>query len=257
MSLAAGPAPLYASLESQLGNAPCLVEDTEEMFWLRQLDDYASRVTLGNALAAQYRFKEAVTVYSDAAKIRKDDWLLFCRIGGAKLTLRDFDGAFAAYHESLRLGAPAKDNAFSVGVWHYLQGNYATAAQLFATCLPCKAETAIAAIYWHTLSCYRSGCHPTLLDTYSTLQDVGHHQAYLLAVLVFCGQLSWQQAAAQAEQAPPLDAAILFYGICRHLAFCGKLTESALFLNQALAQKEVWPCISYLAAWADHAKAAM
>ena len=24
----------YASLESQLGNAPCLCEDTEEMFWL-------------------------------------------------------------------------------------------------------------------------------------------------------------------------------------------------------------------------------
>ncbi|MPN42106.1 hypothetical protein SDC9_189662 [bioreactor metagenome] len=171
------------------------------------------------------------------------------------MTLRDFDGAFAAYHESLRLGAPLKDNTFSLGVWHYLQGNYTKAALSFNACLPCESETAIAAVYWHTLSCYRSGCNPNLLDTYSTLRDVGHHQAYLLSVSVFCGNLGWQQAAAQAEQAPPLDAAILFYGIYCHLMFCGKLTESAYFLQQVLAQKEVWPCISYLAAWGDSTKA--
>lgn len=44
----------HASLESQLGNAPCLCEDTEEMFWLRESDDYESRVKLGNLLSGQY-----------------------------------------------------------------------------------------------------------------------------------------------------------------------------------------------------------
>lgn len=33
----------YASLKSQPGREPCLAEDTEEMFWLRESDDYESR----------------------------------------------------------------------------------------------------------------------------------------------------------------------------------------------------------------------
>lgn len=49
----------YASMDSQLGYAECEVEDTEEMFWLRELDDYQSMVSLGNALAGQYRFQDA------------------------------------------------------------------------------------------------------------------------------------------------------------------------------------------------------
>lgn len=38
----------YASMDSQLGYVECEVEDMEEMFWLRELDDYQSMVSLGN-----------------------------------------------------------------------------------------------------------------------------------------------------------------------------------------------------------------
>ena len=33
----------YASLKSQPGREPCLAKDTEEMFWLRESNDYESR----------------------------------------------------------------------------------------------------------------------------------------------------------------------------------------------------------------------
>ena len=44
----------YTTLESQLANAPCLCEDTEEMFWLREAYDL---------LSGQYRFREALNAY--------------------------------------------------------------------------------------------------------------------------------------------------------------------------------------------------
>ena len=93
----------YASLESQLENALCLCEDTEEMFWLRESDDYESQVKLGNLLSGQYRFREALDAYCAAEKIRADDPMLYIRLGGAYLTLRHFDEAKKAYGQSLFL----------------------------------------------------------------------------------------------------------------------------------------------------------
>ena len=65
-----------ASLDSQLGNAPCTVEDTEEMFWLRESDDFQSRVALGNALAGQYRFRDAIAAYRPCGSVMMTGWCI-------------------------------------------------------------------------------------------------------------------------------------------------------------------------------------
>lgn len=242
-----------ASLASQLGSEPCTPTDTEEIFWLRESDDYCSRVALGDALSAQYRFREAVEAYQNALRIRSDDWHLFSRIAGADLTLRRFDDARAEYLRCLSLGADQKSIAYPLGVWHYLQGNYAEAAVHFGECLPCGDETAIAVIYWHTLSCYRAGLVPVLLKNYRQDMKVGHHTAYQLAVSVFCNELPWEQALRQAEQDEnALNAVVALYGLCGYLSSLGKKEESTGCLKQLLTRDSVWPCISYLAAWNDH-----
>ena len=41
-----------ASLKSQLGREPCLAEDTEEMFWLRESDDYESKTARASIVRA-------------------------------------------------------------------------------------------------------------------------------------------------------------------------------------------------------------
>lgn len=244
---------LCASLESQLGGEPCTVEDTEEIFWLRESDDYRSRFALGDALSVQYRFREAVESYRNALRIRSDDWHLFSRIAGADLTLRRFDDAKAEYLRCLSLGADQKSIAYPLGIWNYLQGNYAEAAVHFGECLPCEDETAIAVIYWHTLSCYRAGLFPVLLKDYRQDMKVGHHIAYQLAVSVFCNELPWEQALKQAEQDENvLLAVVALYGLCGYLSFIGKKAESMRCLEQVLKRDSVWPCISYLAAWNDH-----
>lgn len=241
-----------ASLLSQLGEAPCNVEDTEEMFWLREADDYESRFQLGNALARQYRFREAVQAYQKAARVRADDWKLFYSLAGAELTLRHFERATVAYHRCLALGAGEKAVAYPLGIACYLQKQYKSAADYFAQCLPCGDEMKIAVLYWHTLACYRAGEKPELLGGYHADMQVGHHTAYRLAVAVFCGEISWEKALAETKRAPnSLNDAIALYGLCGFLTFCGERAQSKQCRERLLANEEVWPCISYLAAWND------
>ena len=241
-----------APLESQIGSAPSLVEDTEEIFWLRQADDYRSRFSLGNALAAQYRFKEAAAAYENALRIRQDDWKLWYSLGGAYLTIREFKKAMAAYVRCARLGAKEQTVAYPLGVAHYLQHEYSSAAQWFKKALPCGDEMAIAVIYWHTLSAFRAGQEPELLSDYHEGMKVGHHTAYMSAVRVFCGEISRDEGISQTErEKDDLNYVIAVYGICGYLEHIGEKAERAKYMEEVLKRGSIWPCISYLAAWND------
>ncbi|MPM01893.1 hypothetical protein SDC9_48133 [bioreactor metagenome] len=244
----------HASLESQLGNAACTIEDSEEMFWLRESDDYASRVKLGNFLSGQYRFGESAQEYTDAMKIRSDDPMLHIRLAGTYLTLRRFNEAMDEYRRSLSLGMSEKTAAYPMGVWYYLREDYKTAAEWFEKCLPCGDEMAIAVIYWHTLSCYRAGLDASLLQTYHADMKVGHHTAYCLAVSVFAAGILPEDAATQIESnTDNLNYVISMYGLCGYLEHIGKQVDAQEYLQKLLARDSIWPCISYLAAWNDRA----
>ncbi len=242
----------HASLQSQLKSAPCLCEDTEEMFWLRELDDYESRVRLGNLLSGQYRFREAVDAYLAAQRIRADDPMLYLRLGGAYLTLRRFAEAKSAYDACRAYGGKEQAVAYPMGVWHYLRGEYAAAAARFAGVLPCEDALGIAVLYWHALSCMRGDLPDNLLPTYRAEMQVGHHTAYRSAVEVFLGRKTAESAYLAARQDEnDLDAVVALYGVAVYLEQRGE-AEQAREARRALLRREaVWPCISYLAAWND------
>jgi tetratricopeptide (TPR) repeat protein len=241
-----------ASLESQFESSLCEVEDTEEMFWLRQSDDYQSKIALGNALSAQYRFREAAGAFETASYIRKDDPLLYIRLGGAYLTIRDFKAAHDAYMRCLDLGSAEQSVAYPLGVWHYLQGDYRVAAEWFAKCLPCGDELAIAVLYWHSLCCLRLGSQLELLKHYRADMKVGHHAAYETVVSFFAGETDVSAVfdTLKSEQ-DDLNYVIAVYGLYVYLAAKGEKEKSDTLLQGILSRKKVWPCISYLAAWND------
>lgn len=240
----------YASLESQLGDAPCLCEDTEAMFWLRESDDYESKVKLGNLLSGQYRFREALDAYHSAEQIRADDPMLYIRMGGAYLTLRLFHEAKAAYDKSLFLGGKEKTVAYPMGVWYYLQEKYQEAADCFAKVLPCADEMGIAVLYWNALCCMRGNLPDKLLAMYHETMQVGHHKAYQSAVEVFLGKISADEMLQKAEQDQnDLDAVVAMYGIAVYLEHCGRAEDAKKTAESLLLRESVWPCISYLAAW--------
>ncbi|MDE6032196.1 MAG: tetratricopeptide repeat protein [Oscillospiraceae bacterium] len=240
-----------ARIESQLENAPCDVEDTEEMFWLRRADDYQSKLALGNALSAQYRFREAVKEYEAALRIRNDDPALYNRLGGAYLTIRNFGAAYDAYMRCTEHGG-SDLAAYPLGIWHYLREDHRAAAERFEKCLPCGDELAIAVIYWHCLCCLRSDNNLDLLKLYRVDMNVGHHTAYRTAVSLFARETD---AAAVFDildnQRDDLNYVITAYGLYVWLSVNGEKEKSDTLLQNILSKKSVWPCISYLAAWND------
>ncbi len=241
-----------ATLESQLGHAACPAEDTEDMFWLRETDDYGSKVALGNALARQYRFRDAASAYREALEIRDDEPMTWIRLGGAELTLFRFEPAREAFHQCLDRGGGKKSIAYHMGFWHYLRGDYPGAADWFRKCLPCGDEMKIAVIYWHTLSCVRGGQASELLPQYSPEMQVGHHTAYAAAVSVFCGEKNVETVQRQGLEDPEdLNASITLYGLTAWLEGQGRNAEAAALRKQLLKRDSAWPCLSYLAAWHD------
>jgi tetratricopeptide (TPR) repeat protein len=243
---------IKASLESQLEKEPCIIEDTEEMFWLRESDDYQSKVKLGNMLSAQYRFRDAVDAFKEASKIRNNDPMLYIRLAGAYLTLGMFNAAKAAYDCSLELGVSEKVAAYPIGVWHYMKKDYHYAAKWFEKCFPCNDEMAIAVIYWHTLCCLRGELRPTHLQKYHMDMKVGHHTAYKLAVSVMVGETDIVEAINQMDkESDDLNYVVAAYGIAVYLESIGKKNEYKILIEKLLLRNSVWPCISYLAALND------
>lgn len=242
----------HASVESQLGNTPCLCENTEEMFWLRESDDYDSRVKLGNLLSGQYRFKEAIDAYHSAEMIRDNDPMLYIRLGGAHLTLRNFDEAKRAYQKSVALGGSEKSVAYPMGVWHYLKKDYQTASENFSKVLPCGDEMGIAVLYWNSLCSMRGNLKDKLIESYHDDMQVGHHTAYKEAVDVILGKATVDEILEKTKQDKnDLNAIVTMYGIAVYLEHQGKNDASRDVINALLERKAMWPCISYLAAWGD------
>ncbi len=241
-----------ARLESQLGNGPCDMEDSEEMFWLRQSDDYQSKVKLGGLLVGQYRFREAVDAYREAACIKNDDPMLFLRLGGACLTIRRFQEAFDAYQRYIALCGMDKKVSYPLGIWHFLRNDYTAATECLLRCVPCDDEMAIAVIYWHCIASFRSNQSPVLLEQYHDGMNVGHHGAYRLAVSLFAGAISLESALTEFEPLKnDLDFCVATYGIACFLADHGDFDKRQELMQAVLDRSSVWPCISYLAAWND------
>ena len=224
-------------------------EDTEEMFWLRQNDDLQSKIDLGTALSAQYRYREAISVWRDATEIFPSSKALWLRIGAACLTVMDFDGSIRAYEKYFEFGGAEKDVAYPLGIWNYLQGKYKEASEYFEKILPCGGEMMIAIIYWHCLCYMRLGRELSFLEHYKPEMDVGHHTAYRMVVSVLAGDTDIEDVQTEFDGLNELDLSIAGYGLYRIHKSRG--SEDKELLRRILDCRDVWPNVAYLAAWND------
>ena len=239
-----------ASVESQLGTAALNVTDTEEIMKLRDRGDLKSRTELANALFAQFRYKEAADILSEAASVGEVDKDLYLKIGGAYLTAREFDKSMEAHKKYLELGGSVKTAAYPMGIWYFMNKEYDAAADSFAKCLPCDDEMMICVVYWHCLSMLRAGGELEFLKYYRPDMEVGHHTAYRLVVRVLAGEIT-QDAATEELKAEKdvLNYCIAGYGLYSIKKAEGEPAEE--LLDSILDKKDLWPCIAYLTAWND------
>ena len=237
-----------ASLASQLKGDICNIDDTEEMFWLRQSDDYQSKFKLGMLLCGQYRYEEAISAFLQAEGIKNDDPTLYLRMGGAYLTLFRFEESKKAYEKAISLGADKKSVNFPLGIWYYLEGDFSCSAETLRTCLPCDDELKIAVIYWEMLSCLKAGTSTMLADEFSSDMKVFHHKAYMDAVKVMLKLETPEKAIEELSGEDDLSYAIKAYGVAEYLLLNGD-TKGEKLMETVLSKESMWPSIAYLAAY--------
>ena len=238
----------YATLESQLGNNICTVKDTEEIFRLRMSDDYQSKVKAGDFLVKQYRFKDAITEYRNALEIKKDDFMLYIKLGGAYLTLFKSEEAEKYYSKALKYGAKEENIAFYFGVMNFLKANYSEAISYFEKVNANNGEMLISVIYWHTIASFKNDSQPSFLEKFNDSIDVGHHNAYKTAVSLFAEKIEYYNIIIPENS---LDAVIIQYGICEYLKHKKQIREIERYAEQLFEHTDVWPSIAYLAAYND------
>lgn len=239
-----------ASLKSQLEGGVCEIEDTEEMFWLSQSDDYQSKLRLADKRIKQYRYLDAADAFRQALAV-KEDCALYMKLGGTLLTTLQFAEAKKAYDRAKELGADGTSYYYPLAIWYYLQGEYQMAAEVLPKCLPCDGEMEIAVLYWELLSSLQGKVESGCVDRYHAGMDVGHHRAYEVVVQMACMQLLMDEVYAYLDTADDLSYVVAAYGIYVILMSRDKKEQAAELFTALLSKESVWPCISYLAAYQE------
>jgi tetratricopeptide (TPR) repeat protein len=92
-------------------------------------------IAAGQARAAVWRYRDAIAVYSRAMRVDPFDARLYRHRGHRFISLRRFDHAVTDLDRASELDSLNFDIEYHRGLAHYLRGDFATAANVYARCL--------------------------------------------------------------------------------------------------------------------------
>ena len=244
---------LLAGWDSQLAGKPCHTADSQQTAVCRlYLEDGEDYLELARALSRQRRFREAAEAYTNALRFFPTDrWCFLARALQYMCTLRPAL-ARTDFLRCLELGGDLTDVLFYLGVCDYLLGEYELAAKRLQTALPlCEGERKKAVIYWHTLSCCRSGRRLTLLEQYDGPNGCGTIYDRVLQLFLENERDHVLLPALEKTSMPDSEYVTGLYGCCVYWQCHSLQRKQRLWMPRLLERDKSWPDIAYLAAWND------
>ena len=245
---------IHAGWKSQLGGAELEIDDSEEIKKARsQAKDYDGFLALGKALSWEFRYREAAEAYDQALNLKPDDLNALRLKAGRHLSTLHVALAEEELKHCLELGGDELDIRYRLGLCSFFMCNYDEALHQFSLCMPlCGDEMGIAAMYWHTLSAYRSKKDPILLKEYRPGMEVGHHTAYEKAMALcacFCSAESLEERLQ--NEPDDMEYAIMAYGLSEYYRARGNESKARALAESVLKRDGFWPCFAWLAAKND------
>lgn len=250
---------IHESKESQLGNAPVTVKDTDEIKALRaQPETEETLVKLEQALYKQLRFKECIEILTKLITLCPDSEEYIRKRAGRHLSILRHDKAIWDFLTCLTRGGDKLDIYYRMGLCRFFEGNYESALALFEDAFHlADDEMGIAAMYWHTLACAKSGGYKILLMRYAPDMQTGHHTAYDLAMSVWAGHTTPEDALLKLANEPDdMEYDIAAYGIAYYFKTHGDEEKYSQLMQNILFRDDLWNCFAYLAAYNDTKNAA-
>jgi tetratricopeptide (TPR) repeat protein len=238
-----------------------------------------SIIWLGRRTAYLGRFNEAIDIYTRGIALHPKDARLLRHRGHRYLTTRQLDKAIADFQKAYELtrnkpdeiepdGLPNARNIptsslksnirYHLGLAHYLKGNFAKAAKLYAEDVAAarNVDTHVASAHWLYMSLRRLGKvreAEAVLIPISAKMDVIENTAYHRLLLMYKGELKPSDILPD-QETPTLENVTTAYGVANWHLYNGRKDEAAKLVQQITAVKSQWTSFGYLAAEAELAR---
>jgi len=244
---------IHSMPENELGGLPHGLADSPEVIALRGMDNYAGLMALGKALCRQLRYREAIEVYTRAIACNPAEPEAYRQRAARYLATLQPELAVEDFQRSLPFSFDKADTLYRMGIALYLAGRWEEAMEAQEKAYPCfDEEMGIAAMFWHTMSAFRSGREPVLLREFREGMEVGHHTAYELAMQLASGRISLEQTRQELQKIDAdLEYAMAAYGSAVCAERMGETEIAAQLLDSVVRRDSFWICYGYLAAWND------
>lgn len=214
---------------------------------VKMKNEFEEKVKLGDTCARNYQFEEAINYYLLAEKTGEATKLLYLKLGGAQLTLNQFQESFESYQKAIEAGMTEEEIAQYMGTWYYLTHDYRSAFEWFSKMNCHSDEMEIIRIFWTCMADMKLGGTLCREIEVKANMEVGHHTAYYDAVRVFTNMESYKRMVSQYEnEKSDLNYVIAMYGLYVYGEYANYLGKVGI--ASILEKKSVWPCIAYLAA---------
>jgi Flp pilus assembly protein TadD len=211
-------------------------------------------ILYGRALAALWRYRDAIGVYTRGISAHPDHAMLYRHRGHRYISVREFDKAAADLARAAEINGSDFDIWYHLGLAHYLQGEFARAEAAYLECRKAAKDegSVIAVSNWLYIALRRQGKSveaAKVLDGIREGMEAGENGAYYNLLLFYKGmkaESSLEAAAASSD----LDLATTGYGLASWHLYNGT-KDKAFALFGKIVGIPYWPAFGFIAAEAE------
>ncbi len=214
-------------------------------------DGETELIAMGDALAYQMRYNDALVYYERAKRLYPDSYLAHRKCAIRYMSVLDVSRSETELEWCLARCTDKLDVKYLLALCKFYSARYAEAKDIFIDCYPLaesNGEMYIALIYWHLLCSVRLDEDVAdALSRYSDTLDHGHHFGYEKTVRLF--------ATDGAECEPVIDdelnASIFHYGAHAYYLYKDDTARATAELDKAYAYDKYFSSFAYLGIYLD------
>lgn len=292
---AQAPLPANAEARSLLGQPlvpPMLAETTRALYLSRLAEarkafehtpqNADSVIWLGRRTAYLGRYREAIAIFSDGARLHPTDARMYRHRGHRYLTTRQLDQAISDFEKARALIAGTQDQVepdgipnargiptstlhsnirYHLGLAHYLKGDFEAAGRIFAEDVAAalaadNADMLVASSHWLYMALRRSGQDALAAEVLTPIKadlPVIENGSYHRLLLLYQGLLPVDSLLRSGNADATVEDVTLAYGVGNWHFYNGRADAARQIWTRMLRSPQ-WAVFGYLAAEAEIAR---
>jgi len=214
---------------------------------------FDTTMALGNALAFQMRYNEAIECFERAIALKPHDYQARRKCAGRYISTLQLDKAEDAFLWCDERAEDKLDTRYMLGCIAYYKFEYEKALALFDECFALAEgndDMYVAALFWAIACSVQLGRDlDDVLAKYKDMQ-IGHHAGYLQAVRLFMGDSL--EDCDNIPKEDKLQNCIFMYGVHLYFLHNKNLMLADIALKNTLANDTYFSAFAYLGAYTEY-----